>query len=63
MSVSPPLDSLGRRRSPAAVPGYLPDASPAARAVITQLTRRAPKRSSRSCAVAATACTATARVG
>ena len=28
MSVSPPLDSLGRRRSPAAVPGYLAGRQP-----------------------------------
>src|ERR687896_477075 len=28
MSASPPLDSLGRRRSPAAVPGYLAGRSP-----------------------------------
>jgi site-specific recombinase XerD len=61
MSASPPLNSLGRRRSPAAVPGTSPDAGPAARAATTQLTRRAPRRSSRSCAVAATAHTATAR--
>src|SRR5919106_1007182 len=28
MSASPPLDSLGRRRSPAAVPGYLAERPP-----------------------------------
>ena len=32
MSVSPPLDSLGRRRPPAAVPGYLAGRRPGTRA-------------------------------
>ena len=63
MSASPPLDSsvaVGRRLP---CPATSPGARRATRGAGTRLTRRAPRRSSRSCAAAATGCTATAPAG
>ena len=63
MSASPPLDSLGRRRSPAAVPGYLAGRPPRSKG------RRYPADPPRTEEIIAVmrccgdGCTATARAG